>query len=53
MSSKKNLRDKEDPKCFSKMYKMNLLESIQNDSSYVVNNSFDYLYRLPINFGKP
>ena len=39
------LRNKDDSKVFGKMYKMILLESIENDSGYAVNNSFDYLYR--------
>ena len=43
-----SLRNKEDSKLFSKIYKTNLLESIQVDLNYVVNNSFDYLYRLSI-----
>ena len=40
-----SLRNKVDSKVFGKMYKLNLLESINNDSGYVVNNAFDYLYR--------
>ena len=43
------LRSKDDSKVFGKMYKMIILESIENDSGlYAVNNSFDYLYRLSL-----
>ena len=46
----KSLRNKEDPKVFSNVYKTNLLHSIQNDVSYKVNNSFDFLYRPSADF---
>ena len=40
-----SLRNKDDPKAFGNIYKMNLLESIMEDPNYVGNNSFDYLYK--------
>ena len=42
------LRNMKDSKAFSKAYKSNLLESILSNSSYVVNNSFDYFYKPSI-----
>ena len=39
------LRNLDDVKAFSKLYKANLLNSIINDVSYKVDNSYDYLYK--------
>ena len=40
-----NLRNKSDAKVFGKIYKTQLLDSITNDQTYVVNNAYYYLYR--------
>ena len=41
-----NLRNMGDSKIFSKNYKTQLLDSIVNDPAYVVNNAYDYIYKL-------
>ncbi len=38
------LRHLNDPRDFNKAYKAQLLESIVNDNSYLVNNAYDYFY---------
>ena len=40
------LRNITDSKVFSKSYKNQLLESLVNDPNYVVNNAYDYVYKL-------
>ena len=39
-------KSKGDSKVFSKNYKTQLLDSIVNDPAYVVNNAYDYIYKL-------
>ena len=41
-----DLRKINDPKMFSKEYKLQLLHSITTDKNYVPNNSFDYFYKI-------
>ena len=43
-----DLRNKCDAKAFSNIYKAQLLHSIIGDSTYVVNNAYDFLYRPKI-----
>ena len=40
------LRNMSDAKVFSKNYKAQLLDSIINDPSYIVNNAYDFVYKL-------
>ena len=42
------IRNKCDAKAFSNIYKAQLLHSIIGDSTYVVNNAYDFLYRPKI-----
>ena len=35
-----------DPKVFGKIFKSRLLDSIINDPNYIVNNAYDYIYKL-------
>ena len=41
-----DLRQINDCKMFSKEYKLQLLHSINTDTNYVPNNSYDYFYKL-------
>ena len=35
-----------DPKLFGKNFKSRLLDSVTNDPNYIVNNAYDYIYKL-------
>ena len=43
-----DLRNISDPKVFGKNFKSRLLDSVinANDSNYIVNNAYDYIYKL-------
>ena len=41
-----DLRNMSDPKVFGKHFKSRLLDSIINDPNYIVNNAYDYIYKL-------
>ena len=45
-----DLRNMSDPKVFGKIFKSRLLDSIINDPNYIVNNAYDYIYKLRLNF---
>ena len=40
-----DLRNMSDAKLFGKIYKTQLLDSITNDPTYIVNNAYDYVYK--------
>ena len=41
-----DLRNMSDPKVFGKNFKSRLLDSVINDPSYIINNAYDYIYKL-------
>ena len=41
-----DLRNMSDPKVFGKIFKSRLLDSIINNPNYIVNNAYDYIYKL-------
>ena len=41
-----NLRNMSDQKVFGKNFKSRLLDSVINDPNYIVNNAYDYIYKL-------
>ena len=41
-----DLRKIDDPKLFSREYKLQILYSITKDSNYVTNSSFDHFYKI-------
>ena len=41
-----DLRNMSDPKVFGKNFKSRLLDSVINDPNYIVNNAYDYIYKL-------
>ena len=41
-----DLRNMSDTKVFGKNFKSRLLDSVINDSNYIVNNAYDYIYKL-------
>ena len=41
-----HLRTLDDVKLFSKQYKQQLLDSIQTDNNYKLENAFDYFYKV-------
>ena len=43
-----DLRNLTDPKVFSKNFKNCLLDSVVSDPNYIVNNAYDYIYKVKI-----
>ena len=43
-----DLRNLTDPKVFSKIFKNCLLDSVVSDPNYIVNNAYDYIYKVKI-----
>ena len=43
-----DLRNLTDPKVFSRNFKNRLLDSVVNDPNYIVNNAYDYIYKVKI-----
>ena len=43
-----DLRNLTDPKVFSKNLKNWLLDSVVSDPNYIVNNAYDYLYKVEV-----
>ena len=43
-----DLRNLTDPKVFSRNFKNRLLDSVVSDPNYIVNNAYDYIYKVKI-----